>query len=186
MRVGSDLFPDAKCSNISRFAALKLGRSPTFWVHPPGICPRTTRHFPHTGPEIATEIARSRELIGIIRRYCMDIAKMCKSRKSASVVNRYRGNGAQPVGQGQGQAWLDHFGGKVDFPRTFRKFSSDFFGLKSGHADVFRGKIVLHVRTTAFFSGKTGMVTAGGASRGSESRGSTALRHERPRASLLY
>ena len=65
-------------------------------------------------------------------------------------------NGALPVGQGQGQAWLDHFGGKVDFPRTFRKFSSDFFGLKSGHAEVFRGKNVLHVRTTAFFSGKNG------------------------------
>ena len=117
----------------------------------------------------------------VLHGHCknVQIAKMRYREKFAIVEN-----GALPVGQGQGQAWLDHFGGKVDFPRTFRKFSSDFFGLKSGHADVFRGKNVLHVRTTAFFSGKTGMVTAGGASRGSESRGSTALRHERPRASF--
>ena len=39
LRVGSDSFPDAKCSNISRFATLKLGRSPTFWAQPPGIRP---------------------------------------------------------------------------------------------------------------------------------------------------
>ena len=73
---------------------------------------------------------------------------------------------------------------KSIFRELFENFQVTSLGSKVVMQRFSVGKMCSMCAQLRFSAEKTGMVTAGGASRGSESRGSTALRHERPRASF--